>query len=422
MTHMRSIEQGNEDVGIQQGNHALSMGFLQQLLDEFNGDDSSARVHHLEPIDEEILIGSLIGSAQRLPHQVRNDFPCGAVTVRRQSFRSRKDIRVNVESRLQVGQCSPSQPKPQDIAQNQRRSRLRGRLARRPPSTILSAMADPEVLPSHSSARVGFIPGFLKGLRGYAQVPAMLTRLGLWHHMLWPALVSFLFSVLFIVGLWFFGQWLTDYARDHINISVPWLDNLVAVSIGILTVLLLAVLFVLGHKHIVLVILAPILGKLAEAVQRRIDTSGRVRPMMSFAGSILRSAAVNSRSLVLELFFTVLCLAFLVVPFLGSLISSVLIFLIQARFMGQGLFDFPLEYRRFTLAESARFARENRGLATGLGSGFLLLMFIPIVGWMFAAPFGTVAGVLEAHKELERREALNGPGPDQPVPSLGSEG
>ncbi|HRX55874.1 MAG TPA: EI24 domain-containing protein [Verrucomicrobiales bacterium] len=248
--------------------------------------------------------------------------------------------------------------------------------------------------------RQGFLVGLLKGLRGYALVPATLTRLRLWHSLLWPGLVSLICSLLFLIGIWFLGRWITDYVENSLSISPPWLDHLIALTIGVFTALLLVVLFVLGHKHLVLVALAPVLGKLAESVQRGIDTGPRPGQSLGLMGSLLRSAAVNSRSILLELTLTAFCMIFLLIPGIGSLVTAILVFLIQARFMGQGLFDFPLEYRSYTVSESAAFSRAHRGLATGLGSGYLLIMLIPVVGWMFAAPFGTVAGVLEAHRAL----------------------
>ncbi|MEM1442081.1 MAG: hypothetical protein AAGF67_07035, partial [Verrucomicrobiota bacterium] len=67
-----------------------------------------------------------------------------------------------------------------------------------------------------------------------------------------------------------------------------------------------------------------------------------------------------------------------------------------------GLMDFPLENRGLSVAESDRFARDRTGLSIGLGAGYLFLMMIPFIGWMFAPTFGTVAGTLKAIDELEK--------------------
>ena len=54
------------------------------------------------------------------------------------------------------------------------------------------------------------------------------------------------------------------------------------------------------------------------------------------------------------------------------------------------------------MADSDAFVKERKSLSIGLGSGYLLLMMIPFVGWMFAPTFGTVAGTLKAVEELEK--------------------
>ena len=77
----------------------------------------------------------------------------------------------------------------------------------------------------------------------------------------------------------------------------------------------------------------------------------------------------------------------------------------QSKYLGYGLMDFPLEHRGLSVKQSDDFVRRHRPLSTGLGAGYLLLMMIPIVGWMFAPTFGTVAGTLKA------LEALEGPSP-----------
>ena len=48
--------------------------------------------------------------------------------------------------------------------------------------------------------------------------------------------------------------------------------------------------------------------------------------------------------------------------------------------------------------------KRRTGCSTGVGAGYILLMLIPLVGWMFAPTFGTVAGTLVAIDELEFRE------------------
>ena len=52
--------------------------------------------------------------------------------------------------------------------------------------------------------------------------------------------------------------------------------------------------------------------------------------------------------------------------------------------------DYTLE-RHFTYKESVAFIRKNRGLAIGNGIGFLLLLFIPVIGVILVLPLSVTS-------------------------------
>jgi hypothetical protein len=41
----------------------------------------------------------------------------------------------------------------------------------------------------------------------------------------------------------------------------------------------------------------------------------------------------------------------------------------------------------------------------GVGLGYQLLLMIPLLGWMFAPTFGTVAGTIRSIEEMRKSEA-----------------
>jgi hypothetical protein len=61
--------------------------------------------------------------------------------------------------------------------------------------------------------------------------------------------------------------------------------------------------------------------------------------------------------------------------------------------------DYTLE-RHFNIGDSVHFARNNRGLALGIGTVFLLLLATGI-GFLIAPPLAAVAATLETTKRLE---------------------
>lgn len=253
--------------------------------------------------------------------------------------------------------------------------------------------------PSVDTEPSSFIGGFLTGFRGFLRAPAALTRYRLWHYQIIPSLISLLLSVAVLFVAWKSSRGLAEWLDEKIVIPWGWLDATVTWSIGIVAALAWIVAFIFLHKQLALVALAPFLGRLAELTVRGAEGES-YRQRLSAGQAIARALKINLAGLTREIGLTLLCLALGFVPLIGPFLSAGGLLLVESRFLGLGLMDFPLEYRGLTVAESRAFVRKHAGLASGLGAGYLLLMTIPFVGWMFAPTFGTVAGSLEALEKL----------------------
>jgi CysZ protein len=227
---------------------------------------------------------------------------------------------------------------------------------------------------------------FMDGLRAYTRVAGTLTRYRLWHYLLLPAIVSLVISTGLIIAMFIAGGNIAGWVDAKVNLDTVWLDKLVTYSAGVLAFIAM---------------LSPFLGRLAENIIRASEGE-EPSPTLSTAQSIRRAAHISIRSLVFELTITAALLAtgFIIPPL--SLITTPLVVLVEARFVGYGLIDFPLEYRGFTVAQSIEYSKGHRAESTGIGTGYILLMLIPVVGWMLAPTFGTAAGTLKTLDELKR--------------------
>jgi len=245
---------------------------------------------------------------------------------------------------------------------------------------------------------------FLKTLAYFFRVPRALSEYRLWGYLFAPGLVSLLLSCSIFYGIYLTSGFLFEWIDTKVNVPWAWLDATVNWSAAILSFVLLAFLFVLIHKHIVLVLLAPFLGRLSEMTVRRMEGE-RFVPRLSFFQSINRSARVNLSNLVVEISLSLLFfVSGLLIPLIGSILATACIFLTESRFAGYGLMDFPLEYRGYDTDKSFRFAKTHRPEATALGTGYIGILSIPVIGWMLAPTFATVAGTLATMEELNAQK------------------
>ncbi|MEO0415530.1 MAG: EI24 domain-containing protein [Verrucomicrobiota bacterium] len=245
-----------------------------------------------------------------------------------------------------------------------------------------------------------FIPGLWRGFSSYLRVIPALFKHGLWPYQLLPAIVSLVLSVVMLVVFYFLASLLSGALDSIVHAPWQWLDATMNYTVGILTFLILATAFVFLHKHLVIVVLSPALGKIAEATYRAVLADSSESPL-STSASISRSIRINFGNITKEVLINLGFLLCNFIPVAGSAIATGGLFLNQARFLGFGLMDFPLEHKGFSVPESMTFMKQRAGCATGLGAGYILLMLIPFVGWMFAPTFGTVAGTLAAIRELD---------------------
>ena len=248
---------------------------------------------------------------------------------------------------------------------------------------------------------------FLSGLSAYRRVPGTLLRHGLWPYQFLPALISLLLAAALFAGCWFSAGTLHDWLDSLVDVRFDWLDRSLSLAMTALAFLALLTAFVFAHKHLALIILSPLLGKIAEETVKAVKGPDFAKSELTFMQSLARSTGVNLRYILREIFATILLLLCNLIPGIGSVISAAGLFAVQSKYLGYGLMDFPLEHRGLNVRQSDDFVRSHRPLSTGLGAGYLLLMMIPVIGWMFAPTFGTVAGTLKALEALERPGPTN---------------
>ena len=244
---------------------------------------------------------------------------------------------------------------------------------------------------------------FLRGIGSYPKAHRAIRKHRLWPFMILPGLLS----LLYMAGLVFAGIALFGDVAGWIVERLPGFlrgDAIRAATIFLLWLLLLLSGYVV-YQPVVLILFSPFLSFLSETAESRMTgTPGPSFDWKQLAKDIVRAVRINFRNLLRMAVLILLAWALALVPLIGAMISTALIFFIQAFYNGFALTDFTLERKRLTVRESVRFGKEHRGRVTGVGAGFMLVMLAPVVGWFVAPTYGTVAATIAAMEVMASPE------------------
>lgn len=237
------------------------------------------------------------------------------------------------------------------------------------------------------------IKGAIQGAFAYLKAIRLVAKHNLWFYVLVPGLLSLLLGGALFSAAWGIsddiGGWLIAFY------PFEWGKNIlagVAQAFGGLVVLALGLIV---FKYVILIVASPVMSILSEKAERILSGQPSTHPftLAQMTKDVIRGMRIALRNILRELFLTVVLLIVgLVLPPLSP-VTTVGIFLVQAFYAGFGNMDYTLE-RRYSVADSVAYVKQNRGLAVGNGAVFLLLLFT-VVGFLVALPLGTVAAVVE---------------------------
>lgn len=218
----------------------------------------------------------------------------------------------------------------------------------------------------------------------------LIRKYRLWHFMLLPGLISLLIGVggYFLIfplkdqlGHLLLGWWPWDWGKSFVDQMEAWIGG---------TLIVLFFFFI--YKYLVLILAGPFMSLLSEELEHKLYPE---RPSARFSLARLireawRGLVITLRNIFREIGFTLLLMISGFIPGMQPFVP-VAIFLVQAYYAGFGAMDYTLE-RYFNVRETAGFVESNRPLALGVGTAFLGLLFIPVLG-IILAPGLVTAGV-----------------------------
>lgn len=253
---------------------------------------------------------------------------------------------------------------------------------------------------------------FLDGVKHFINASSYLFNKRLLHYYLWPIVVAILFYV-GISGLifafsgqisdWIISTYFPNQEKVYTG-SFKLLKFLSTFSIKhIASFIIGLMLFLISgkiSKYVVLILLSPLFSLLSEKVEELENNTTFPFSVIQFLKDIIRGSFLALRNLFIELFliavFTVIGL--FSGPF--AVIVTPLLWIVSSYFYGFSMIDYTCERKKMSIKEGIRYIRKHRLFAIGIGSMYLLVELIPVVG-MIIAPINGVVGATTGILEIE---------------------
>jgi len=255
------------------------------------------------------------------------------------------------------------------------------------------------------------IKNIINGIKAYFGGFALISKLGLWKYFAVPILISFLTGILFMASAWFLSDplgtiiakaWVWDWGSETFAVISKYFSILLILAIGLVL-----------YKHIIMALSAPFMSPVSEKVEVHLlgdQHQDHQHRNTSFREQLMRGIRINIRNLFRELLFIIPLLILSLIPIVG-IIATILIFAIQAYYVGFGNMDYTME-RHFKYKESVQFVRKHRGTAIGNGIVFMLVLLIPIIGFIIVLPISVVAASTETVRILNEKGLIAVKGSD----------
>lgn len=247
------------------------------------------------------------------------------------------------------------------------------------------------------------IKNIISGIKAYFGAFSLISKLKLWKYFAVPMLISFLTAIAVFgtayafsdnVGVFISKMWIWDWGKETFSAISNFIGGIIILVVGL-------ILF----KHIIMALSAPFMSPVSEKIEAYLTGKPpHSQTNTTFFQQLWRGIRVNGRNLIMELFLTMPILLLKFIPIV-NIVSTFLLFLMQAYYAGFGNMDYTLE-RHFKYRKSIAFVRKHRGLAIGNGIVFILFLFIPIIGVILVLPLSVTAATLKTVDALKLENNL----------------
>lgn len=238
-------------------------------------------------------------------------------------------------------------------------------------------MAKKSIFKEGVKAGGSFTGGFLAMFRSMKTVS---ENRGLMRYFIIP----FLLNIVILTGVVFISytflySWISGFMTGD-----SFFIRALGFMVRLVLILGLVLLTTIIYSTVGSVVIAPFNDVISLRVEEKI-TGADFREDFSLPAFLADMGRILSnivKLLVLVIIVNILISFINLVPLVGTVIFSILSFLITAFFAGFNFFDFPLDRRKLSFGEKLKVLWRFKFPVMGLGTGFFLFSFIPVINFL----------------------------------------
>ncbi|MEZ5046753.1 MAG: EI24 domain-containing protein [Chitinophagaceae bacterium] len=240
---------------------------------------------------------------------------------------------------------------------------------------------------------------FMTGLENYAKAFRFLKE-----HKLYKLLfLSFIFYFIIIAACAYF-IWIGISSLTNSIYEISFLKKYISNSthwladiIRILFYISSFFIFLSFYKFIFLALASPLFAYISEKTDELMHQKVFHFSKTQFVKDIYRGVRISMTNMLRQLGLTLLFIVLSFIPIIGF-VFTILILILDCYYYGFSMLDYNCERNKMNSRESRAFISEHKGLAIGNGLVMYLSLAIPIVGVVLMAPISAIAGTLSFYQ------------------------
>ncbi|MCW3113089.1 MAG: hypothetical protein JWR18_1485 [Segetibacter sp.] len=246
-------------------------------------------------------------------------------------------------------------------------------------------------------------------IRSYGQAHSFIRKHKLWRWIIIPGLI---YMLMFCISMYFFGK-SASYVIEWVSVETglkQWIESLESTIAGILFTIagiilwLILMLFYFSlFKYIWLIIGSPIFAYLSEKTEEILEGKEVPFNLSQLVKDVIRGVRIALRNTLWQSVYLVSFVILSFIPVIGW-VAPFFALLIECYYYGFSMLDYSLERHQLTASESIHFIGKRKGLAIANGLVFYLLHLIPIIGWLLAPSYSVIAATLSIYGEKKKQE------------------